>query len=105
MITLGGFMELAITNNFEQVTSRQLQTKFGQISDLVKGKTPITITQYGRPTMVLFPYEKAMELVRMEARQNLLNWLEEREKNPPESVINLSIEEINQMIDDERNKL
>lgn len=98
-------MELTLPTRFEEVTSKQIQSQFGRIADIVKSKKPVAITQYGRPTMVLFPYDEAVELSRMQARKNLLALLEEREKNPPESVINLSIEEINQMIDDERSKL
>ncbi|HDZ3651946.1 TPA: type II toxin-antitoxin system prevent-host-death family antitoxin, partial [Mannheimia haemolytica] len=31
---------------FEEVTSKQFQSEFGRIVDIVKGKTPVAITQY-----------------------------------------------------------
>ncbi|HGO5855635.1 TPA: type II toxin-antitoxin system prevent-host-death family antitoxin [Mannheimia haemolytica] len=90
---------------FEEVTSKQFQSEFGRIVDIVKGKTPVAITQYGRPTMVLFPYDQAVEAKRLLAKQEFFRLLEERNQNPPKSLEGLTLEELDRMIDEERNAL
>ncbi len=90
---------------FEEVTSKQFQSEFGRIVDIVKGKTPVAITQYGRPTMVLFPYNQAVEARRLLAKQRLLEMLAERDKNPPAALAEITLEELDKMIDEERNAL
>lgn len=98
-------MELTLPSCFEEVTSKQIQSQFGRIADIVKGKNPVAITQYGRPTMVIFPYEEALELARIQATRELSKWLDDRAEKMPESIKHFSLDELNQMIDDERSRL
>ncbi|HHW7507025.1 TPA: type II toxin-antitoxin system prevent-host-death family antitoxin [Mannheimia haemolytica] len=90
---------------FEEVTSKQFQSEFGRIVDIVKGKTPVAITQYGTPTMVLFPYDQAVEAQRLLAKQRLLEMLAERDNNLPKALAEITLEELEKMIDEERNSL
>lgn len=79
------------------VTSRELQTRFGEISDTVKAGEPVAVTHYGKPAMMLVPYEMGEEMVReMHARKmdELLASLEPL----PVFVPELSDEEIGEMV-------
>ena len=52
------------------VTSRELQTRFGEISETVKAGEPVAVSHYGKPAMMLVPYELGEEMVRaMHARK------------------------------------
>ena len=44
-------------------TSRELQTRFGMVIDTAK-REPVTVTQYGRPAVMIVPYEIGQEAVR-----------------------------------------
>ncbi len=39
-------------------TSGKVQKSFGEVVDVVTGGEPVTITQYGRPTMLLMRYQE-----------------------------------------------
>lgn len=55
--------------------------------------------------MVLFPYDQAVEARRLLAKQRLLEMLAERDKNPPAALAEITLEELDKMIDEERNAL
>lgn len=91
-------METMIT-----VTSQRVQTKFGEISDIVKSREPVVITQYGRPTMMLISYEDGMEILRQYKAQQFVSWLDERAKNSTEPALTEEEEaELYRMIEEER---
>ena len=48
------------------LTSRDVQTRFGAVLDLAK-REPITITQYGRPVIVMMSVEDAKEVQQLRA--------------------------------------
>ncbi len=50
------------------LTSRDVQTRFGAVLDLAK-REPITITQYGRPVIVMMSLEEAQQLQSMRAER------------------------------------
>ncbi|MDO5651213.1 MAG: hypothetical protein Q4G13_03635 [Moraxella sp.] len=83
------------------VSSQRLQTKFGEISDIVKGREPVVITQYKRPTMIVFAYEDGMELMRLAAKMRFIQRLEERAKAVP-AATEEEMQAISKMIEEER---
>lgn len=85
-----------------KVTSQQLQTKFGEISDIAKSREPVIITQYGKPTMMLMRYNDDLaELVRQYHAQKAMQFLQERAKEY-ERTTDEDLEEISRLIEEER---
>jgi antitoxin (DNA-binding transcriptional repressor) of toxin-antitoxin stability system len=62
----------------QTVTSGKVQASFGEVADIAKGGEPVTITQYGRPTLILMRYQDGIEAVRAAAGARLLNWMDAR---------------------------
>lgn len=67
----------------------EVKSRFGRVSNIVKGGELVTITQHGEPTMVLFPLKFAQEVLKayrtlgkpsskQEDGEGLLAWLEAR---------------------------
>lgn len=52
----------------QSLTSRDVQTRFGAVLDMAK-REPITITQYGRPVIVMMSVEEAQQLQSMRAER------------------------------------
>ncbi len=52
----------------QTLTSRDVQTRFGAVLDLAK-REPITITQYGRPVIVMMSLEEAQQLQSLRANR------------------------------------
>lgn len=88
--------------NMLTVSSQRFQTKFGEISDIVKTREPVIITQYGRPTMMLISYnDDIAEVLRQYHAKKFVAFLEEQAKaHPPATDEELA--EINRLIDEER---
>lgn len=87
----------------QTMTSGKVQTSFGEVADVVKGGEPVTITQYGRPTMLLVRYQDGMEMMRQMAGKRLIDLLDERAKDAPEQARSISDEELRVLIDEEIN--
>lgn len=88
--------------NMQTITSQRVQTKFGEFSDLVKRQNePVIITQYKRPTMVVFSYEAAMEMMKLSAKMRFLQGLQENAQYCDEPS-DEELAELNRLIDDER---
>lgn len=85
------------------LTSQQVQTGFGRFADLVKeqGREPVIITQRKRPTMAVFRYDEAMEMMRLSAKMRFLQALRENAKDSKEPT-NEELTELNRLIDEER---
>lgn len=83
------------------MTSGKVQTSFGEVADVVKGGEPVTITQYGRPTMLLVRYQDGMEMLRQKASEDLNKWLEARALDAPEAARSITEEELSTLIEDE----
>ncbi len=63
------------------VRSTDLQSRFGQVLDEAK-RDPVTVTQHGRPVVVIMGYEEATEAMRLLAGQKLTNFLDALPLNP-----------------------
>lgn len=84
------------------VSSQHLQTKFGEISDIVKSREPVIITQYNRPTMMLIPYNDDLaEVIRQYHAKKFVAFLNEQAKKSPPTT-DEELAEINRLIDEER---
>ncbi len=86
-----------------QLTSQQVQTGFGRFADLVKqqGREPVIITQHKRPTMAVFCYEEAMEMMKLSAKMRFIQALRENAKDSKEPT-DEELAELNRLIDEER---
>ena len=87
----------------QTMTSGKVQTSFGEVADVVKGGEPVTITQYGRPTMLLVRYQDGMEMMREMAGKRLIDLLDERAKDAPIEARAISDETLRVLIDEEIN--
>lgn len=84
------------------VSSQRLQSKFGEISDIVKSREPVLITQYGRPTMMLISYnDDIAELIRQYHAKKLITFLDEQAKISPKDT-DEELAEISRLIEEER---
>lgn len=80
------------------VASGEFQNNFGGIADLVKSGEPVTITQHGRPTMMLISYREGTEFLRLRSGQRLKQWFKERAETQPAETESLSEDEINDLV-------
>ena len=78
--------------------SGEFQSNFGGITDIVKSGEPVTITQHGRPTLILISYQEGTELLRLRAAQRLKQLFKERSETQPAEVEELSMDEINDLV-------
>ena len=63
---------------------------------------PVTITQYGRPTLLLMRHQDGIELLRDIAGKQAIAVLNERQKNMPQAAKDATLEEINALVDEAR---
>lgn len=84
--------------NMQTLSSAKVQANFGQVMDIAKSGEPVTITQYGRPTLMLFSHKEGEELLRLRSTMQLNRYLEGRAKTMPEDVPELTADEINKLV-------
>lgn len=84
------------------VTSGKVQASFGEIADIAKSGEVVTITQYGRPTLLLMRYQDGIEAIRAAAGKNAVAWLDERAKNLPKAAQEVTQAELDALIDEAR---
>ena len=65
----------------QTLTSRDVQTRFGAVLDLAK-REPITITQYGRPVIVMMSIEDAQEVQQLRASRRFGELMANLPQNP-----------------------
>jgi prevent-host-death family protein len=65
----------------QTLTSRDVQTRFGAVLDLAK-REPITITQYGRPVIVMMSVEDAQEVQQLRASRRFGELMTNMPLNP-----------------------
>lgn len=58
------------------LASRTVQNNFGGIADIVKSGEPVTVTQHGRPTLMILPYAQGQEALRLLAAQRMSEFLD-----------------------------
>lgn len=86
------------------ISSQHLQTKFGEVSDIVKSREPVVITQYNRPTLVLTRYEDAMTTMRLAAKMRFIERLNKNARYTTEPTDD-ELAELSHLIDEERESI
>lgn len=86
------------------VTSGKIQSNFGQVAEIAKYGEPVTITQYGRPTLLLIRYQDGMSVLQELAKQKMASWLDGRKETAPVDVAGISEDELNTIINEEIQK-
>ncbi len=81
------------------LASSEVQSRFGEVLDQAK-RAPVTVTQYGRPVVVMMGYEEATEALRLLAAQKLANFLEKLPQNP--QAESLDEADINRLVHEQR---
>lgn len=82
----------------QTLSSAKVQANFGQVMDIAKSGEPVTITQYGRPTLMLFSHKEGEELLRLRSTVKLSRYLEGRAKTMPKDVPELTLDEMNNLV-------
>lgn len=83
------------------VTSGKVQSNFGAIAEIAKFGEPVTITQYGRPTLLLIRYQDGMDALRELAAKNMTSWQDGRAQTAPDAARHISEEALNAIINKE----
>jgi len=82
----------------QTISSAKVQANFGQAMDIAKSGEPVTITQYGRPALMLFSHKEGEELLRLRSTVKLTHYLEGRAKTMPSDVTELTADDINNLV-------
>ena len=82
----------------QTMTSARVQANFGIAADIAKTGESVTITQYGRPSLMLFSYKEGKELLRYKSLTKLNHYFEGRATTAPSNMPILSMDEINDLV-------
>lgn len=77
--------------------SVSVQNHFGTVSRTVGRGEPVTVTQYGEPTMMILPYAIAQEALKMFKAQKMIQFMNEMPLSNPEAP-DLSLTDINALV-------
>jgi hypothetical protein len=80
------------------LTSAKVQANFGAAADIAKSGEVVTITQYGRPALMLFSYKDGEALLRLRAAAALNGYFEGRTKTMPQGEPELSMDDIDKLV-------
>ncbi len=86
----------------QTLTSVEIQSHFGAVVDIARKGNPITITEYGKPALMLFSYEEGEELLRMRNVAAQKEWNKERMRHITPEALALTDEEINELVHEAR---
>lgn len=90
--------------NMQTVTSKKIQSNFGEVAEIAKFGEPVTITQYGRPTLLLMRYQDGVNVLQELAKQKMVSWMDGRKDTAPISAMTVSDDELNDLINEEIKK-
>ncbi|MGS5089325.1 type II toxin-antitoxin system Phd/YefM family antitoxin [Hydrogenophaga sp. A37] len=82
----------------QTLTSAKVQANFGAAADIAKSGEVVTITQYGRPALMLLSYKEGEELLRLRAAATMNRYLEGRAQTMPQGEPDLSMDDINRLV-------
>jgi prevent-host-death family protein len=82
----------------QTLSSAKVQASFGEVADIAKSGEPVAITQYGRPTLLLFSYKEGEELLRVRAASDFNSYFETRARTMPTGEPELSMDDINELV-------
>lgn len=86
-----------LENTMKTIRSSDVQSRFGEVLDQAK-RDPVTVTQYGRPVVVMMGYEEATEAMRLLAARKMIDMLDDLPLNPEAEA--LTEDDINRLIDE-----
>ena len=84
--------------SMQTLTSAKVQANFGQAIDIAKAGDALTITQYGRPTAMLFSFKEGSELIRLREVARLNGYFTVRQDNVPQDAPELTMDDINKLV-------
>ena len=84
------------------VTSGKVQSSFGAVVDIAKSGEPVTITQYGRPTLMLFSYADGEALLRLRNVERVQLGLADRLTKVDALAAGMTIDDVNDLVHDLR---
>ena len=79
------------------LSSVEVQNRFGSIANIVKSGEPVTVTQYGTPTMMILPYSLATEALRDYNARKMVQFLDVMPLVIADAP-NLSLEQLNKLV-------
>ncbi len=80
----------------QTLTSRDVQTRFGAVLDLAK-REPITVTQYGRPSVMIVPIAIGEEAVRQHNALRFADFLDAIPAPAP-AAPEITMDEVNALV-------
>jgi antitoxin (DNA-binding transcriptional repressor) of toxin-antitoxin stability system len=84
------------------LTVEQVQTNFDQAIEFVEMGKPLTITQDGQPSAILFSFKEGSELLRLRHAARLDDYYPKRLENLAQSTPDLTMEDINKLVNEFR---
>jgi prevent-host-death family protein len=82
----------------QTVSSGTVQSSFGAVIDIAKAGEPVTITQYGRPTLMLFSYSEGEALLKLRSSNQLHAWFEARRPHVTPQAQALTMDDVNDLV-------
>ena len=79
------------------LSSVEVQNRFGSIANIVKSGEPVTVTQYGTPTMMILPYSLATEALRDYNARKLVQFMDAMPTANADAP-NLTLEQLNKLV-------
>jgi antitoxin (DNA-binding transcriptional repressor) of toxin-antitoxin stability system len=79
-----------------------VQNRFGSVARIVGRGEPVTVTQYGEPTMMILPFVMAQEALRAYKAQKMVRFMDEMQPTQADAP-DLSLDEINALVHELRN--
>lgn len=82
----------------QTLSSAKVQASFGEVADIAKSGEPVAITQYGRPTLMLFSFKEGEELLRLRAARDFSRYFEAQSQLMPSGEPELSMDDISELV-------
>jgi hypothetical protein len=81
----------------QTMTSARIQNNFGSVANIVKGGSPVAVTQYGTPTLMILPYGVAEEAMRVYNAKKMIDFMNSMPPSLP-GAPDLNLAEINTLV-------
>ena len=76
--------------------SKEVQNRFGQVTNMVLRGEDVVVTQYGEPTLMIVPYEVGTEAMRLYKAEQMKSFMQSMETS--KAAEDLSFDDINRMV-------
>lgn len=76
--------------------SKEVQNRFGHVTNMVLRGEDVVVTQYGEPTLMIVPYDVGTEAMRLYKAEQMKNFMQSMETN--KAAEDLSFDDINRMV-------